>query len=39
MDFINVMRKHNIAVARIYESANVLASVTPQNLDHILSIL
>lgn len=39
MDFINVMRKHNIAVARVYESANVLASVTPQNLDHILSIL
>ncbi len=39
MDFVNVMRKHNIAVARIYESANVLASVTPQNLDHILSIL
>lgn len=39
MDFVNVMRKHNIAVARIYESANVLASVTPQNLDQILSIL
>lgn len=38
-DFVNVMRKHNIAVARVYESANVLASVTPQNLDHILSIL
>lgn len=38
-DFINVMRKHNIGVTKIYNAVNVLINVTPQNLDQIITLL
>lgn len=38
-DFINVMRKHNIGVTKIYKAVNVLINVTPQNLDQIITLL
>lgn len=39
IEFINVLKKHNIAISRVYDNVNVLLKVTPQNLDKILSLL
>lgn len=39
IEFINVLKKHNIAISKIYDNVNVLLKVTPQNLDKILSLL
>ncbi len=38
-DFIEVMKKHNIAVSRIYENVDVLLQVTPKDLERILTLL
>lgn len=37
--FIDVMVRHNIGISKIYENVLVLISVTPQNLDKILTLL
>ena len=37
--FLNIMEKHHIDSSLIYTSIDVLINVTPQNLDHILTLL
>ena len=37
--FLNIMEKHHIDSSLIYTSVDVLINVTPQNLDHILTLL
>ena len=39
IEFINVLKKHNIAISKIYDNVSVLLNVTPQNLDKIISLL
>ncbi len=37
--FLNIMEKHHIDSSLIYTSVDALINVTPQNLDHILTLL
>ena len=37
--FLNIMEKHHIDSSLIYTSVDLLINVTPQNLDHILTLL
>lgn len=38
-EFIHVMEKHNINLENLYDNGNVLVSITPQNLNHLLTLL
>ena len=39
VEFVNVLKKHNIAISKIYDNVDVMLEVTPQNMDHILTLL
>ena len=39
IEFINVLKKHNVAISKIYDDVKVLLKVTPQNLDKIITLL
>ena len=39
VEFVNVLKKHNIAISKVYENVDVMLEVTPQNMDHILTLL
>lgn len=39
VDFVNVLKKHNVAISRIYDNVDVMLNVTPQNMDYIISLL
>lgn len=39
MEFINVLNKYEINIANVYKNVNTLVSITPQNLDKMLSLL
>lgn len=39
VEFVNVLKKHNVAISKIYDNVDVMLEVTPQNMDHILTLL
>lgn len=39
IEFVNVLKKHDIAISKIYDNVDVMLEVTPQNMDHILTLL
>ena len=39
VEFVNVLKKHNVAISKIYDNVDVMLDVTPQNMDHILTLL
>ncbi len=39
VNIVYTMRKHNIAISRIYECANILSNSTAEQLDYILTLL
>lgn len=39
VEFVNVLKKHNVAISKIYDNVDVMLDVTPQNMDYILTLL